>query len=189
MYGKKYVAFGDSITEGTGTTTWTSYADLIAAANSMPLTMKAAGGTVASQMYTAMSKSSDILAALTEEDFVIIGGFVNDAKGTPIGTITPAGSTEFDASTFIGVLEQMFYDYTNNVDYKAKIGVVLTSEPKDYRAKPEYWEAAISVLEKYNIPYLNLYEETFELADIVHPTLEGQRQMAAIVEEWMNTLP
>ncbi len=188
---KKYIAFGDSITDGY-LANYVSYADYIACANSMTLTERATGGYKSSDIISTMQSNSSLLSSLGADDFVIIGGFVNDpSKDVPLGTLTAVGTTEFDTTTSIGTLEKMFYDYTNNANYKAKIGVVLTPQPNGsnaYRDKPEYWTGWISVLEKYNIPYLNLYDVDVDYVDGVHPSSEGQKTIAALVETWMNTL-
>ena len=129
---KKVYALGDSITDGYLSQS-RSYIDYIGSVNNMTVYERATGGNKSSDILSEINKNDSQIKKLTSEDFIIIGGFVNDpSKGVSLGEITPVGTTEFDTTTSLGTIEQIFYNYVNNPDYKAKIGVVLTC----HRAQP-----------------------------------------------------
>lgn len=189
LKGKSVIFYGDSICEGIYSAR-ESFAEYVAEANNMKVQNKAVSGT----------QSDKILAKITEKandnDYVIVEGFINDCSDlnftvTPIGELTPSGTTTFDTTTFVGRLENAIYNYQQG-NYKAKLAFILTYEDVGMVSSKisvrEYWDAAISVFEKYGISYLDLGKKTYPLLDTLHPGFEGQLQMAEDVERWMNTL-
>ena len=90
----------------------------------------------------------------------------------------------------------MVYQYQKS-GCKAKVGFILTHIIEKSSVSPEQtlidynekWDAAISVFEKYNVPYLDLRNKPYPLLDDgVHLTQEGQNMMAADVESWLKTV-
>lgn len=196
LTGNKAVFFGDSIAYGqySGSEGFPEY---IAGANNMTFRNYAVGGYLLNRMYNQFTGAGaqKIFATLTENDYVIVEGFINDILGTytptTIGELTAEGTTEFDTTTFMGLLEDMIYKY-QTAGYKAKLGFVLTSLPTRGGSKlpmvRDYWDAAIEVFEKYDVGYLDLYYKPYSYADKLHPDYQGTYDMAQDVEVWMNTL-
>ena len=189
LKGKSVVFYGDSICEGVYSSR-ESFAQYIAQGNAMSVRNKAVSGSQSDKILSNITQFADT------SDYVIVEGFINDCADlnftiTPIGTLTPAGTTTFDTSTFIGRLENAIYNYQQG-NHKAKLGFVLTYEDVNTVSKNvsvrEYWNAAISVFDKYGVSYLDLGNKSYSLIDGLHPNFEGQFQMAADVEKWMNTL-
>jgi len=183
---KSVVLFGDSISSGL-MTKYESYMLYISEANNMEFTNSASSGHRSFQIIDKLN-STDI----STYDYAIVQGFVNDPPhSTPIGELTTEGTTEFDTATFIGCLENAIYQYKQS-GTSTKLAFVLTAKgftANDMISKQrEYWDAAISVFEKYDVPYLNLFDVKYSTYDGVHPDFEGYLEMAQLIEEWMNTL-
>ena len=183
---KSVILFGDSIGIGL-MTKYESYMLYISEANNMEFTNSASSGHRSFQIIDKLN-STDI----STYDYAIVQGFVNDPPySTPIGELTTEGITEFDTATFIGCLENAIYQYKQS-GTSTKLAFVLTA--KGFTAngmitkQREYYDAAISVFEKYDVPYLDLFNVKYSTYDGVHPDFEGNLEMAKLIEAWMNTL-
>lgn len=193
LTGKAVALYGDSIGEGVYSA-GESFVSYIAQANGMTVQNKAVNGSLTAKIVSNLTQYADTY------DYILVEGFINDCakyileeKGetvTPIGTLTPTGTTEFDVTTFTGQLENAIYNYQQG-NHKAKLAFVLTYGNVSVAPAElvrTYWDAAIAVFEKYNINYLDLFDKRYSLCDSLHPNFDGQLQMARDVELWLNTL-
>lgn len=197
LKGNRIAVFGTSISSGVVNSPET-YCMKIADNNDMELSIYAYGGD---NILKTLSKYrtqevQNTLASYTENDFVIVDGLLNSIA-LELGEITPVGTTTFDETTTIGALESLLYHYTNS-GYRAKIGFVLTNFSTKGYTEPELidkynnvWDTAITVLEKYNISYIDLRDKAstgVTLPDGVHPDNAGHIKMAELVEAWLKTI-
>ncbi|MBR5535541.1 MAG: SGNH/GDSL hydrolase family protein [Clostridia bacterium] len=127
-------------------------------------------------------------------DYIVFEGGVNEyLMGRPIGELSD-GKEPFDTTTTIGALEYICDTLVKKYSDK-KVIYVITPRAKNYTTEvhatasikatwQDYHDAIISVLEKYNIQYVDLFETEFDTAneeylqytykgDGVHPTQEG----------------
>lgn len=194
LTGKTAIFYGDSIAAGAKAGK-EGFPENIAGANNMKYINCAVAGYKLSNFVNQINSTS-APSKLSKADYVIIEGFVNDVVGTytplPIGSISAEGTTEFDSTTFTGMLEQLIYDY-QQAGYSAKLGFVLTSKPTNKNESTlekirAYWDAAIVVFEKYDVNYLDLWNKTYSYADGLHPDFQGTHDMTKDIEIWMNTL-
>lgn len=143
-----------------------------------------------------------------EYDYVILQGGINDMLlKTPLGNITSSNfKGEFDTDTYAGGLEK--YISTAKENYKdAKIGYVISYYVPNYQEENYYWsykdqdryvKTTIAILEKYDIPYINLFEDRYSkllkvdtkvyLPDYLHPNKEGYELLYPIIYEWIKEL-
>lgn len=113
-----------------------------------------------------------------------------------IGNVTPAGtaSSAFDQSTFAGGLEYLF-SYAKENFPNAKIGYVMNFKVLGHwygdtnilgylDDMTELFNTARKICEKWNVPYLDLYNNdvvsermqyttTYAMADYIHPNDKG----------------
>jgi len=139
-------------------------------------------------------------------DYVILHGGVNDAWDTEtVGTVSEGFSPQsFDTSTFAGGLEEMFYQATRLFP-NARLGYIINFKAPSCTKgtvsnMSAYVAVAKQICEKWDMPYLNLYEDeefcnnvlkvtTNEfLPDYIHPNAAGYDLIYPKVEEWMETL-
>ena len=127
-------------------------------------------------------------------DYIVFEGGINEyLMGRPIGELSD-GKSPFDTTTTIGALEYICKNLVEKHSDK-KIIYVITPKAKNYTNEVhstasvkatwrEYHDAIVSVLEKYNITYVDLFETEFDTSkeeylqytiknDGVHPTKEG----------------
>ena len=139
-------------------------------------------------------------------DFIIMQGGINDAMGSAeVGSITTSFNVEdFDINTYAGALEELFYHVTQNHS-NAKLGYIFTFKtPNLHRGRVdymmEYYDAAKQICEKWNVPFLNLYEDedlgkelkidtNENLPDWLHPNTTGYDVLYKYIIYWMETLP
>ena len=185
LYGKSIYVDGDSIAYGEGNK-GVGFADMIASANNMVLTKGAkSGATLSSNSDNCIQTR---ISNLSEDyDYILIEGAVNDMfQSVNIGNISDNFDGIYDTTTVIGAVETICYTLINNFT-ESKILFVLTQKfvgtyGETFRT---YWDAVISVLNKWGIPYIDLskecllgnYNQTFKdkyyyNSDGVHPTGE-----------------
>ena len=137
-------------------------------------------------------------------DFVILHGGVNDAwsKAT-IGEMTDSYAlSQFDVDSFAGALEELFY-YAKLYYGDAKFGYIINfrfaeDNTNGYLADmTEYVEMIKNICDKWDIPYLDLYnnEELNAALDVnspdnftdgIHPNAAGYDIITPYIEAWMN---
>lgn len=201
---KKIVCNGDSIVKGQGyygnTQGDKSYVNMIADKYNMTcINYAVSGGTISSgSSETVHHICDDVLNMDDDADYIIVGGGYNDwLYNTPLGAITENYTGEINANgRVIGGAEMLCRNLLSRYKGK-KIGFVLSHKIKESPyTKNTAWsgaaytmtechDAIISVLEKYGIPYLDLYNKsTLNTAfsdylsytannDGTHPTEEG----------------
>lgn len=135
-------------------------------------------------------------------DYVILEGGVNDLfNDTPIGQIG-----DYDQNTYIGGLENYLKLVTDTWP-NAKIGYIVTYYAPNYTERGLSWsideykqynDILISVLDKWNIKYLDLSNDFFinlidvnsltYLQDYLHPNYAGYDLLSPYIYEFMLTL-
>lgn len=163
LAGKTLYNDGDSIAHGASGET--PYANQIAEICGMTLTNAAVSGTTigykdSDPNYT-QSIPERMIANLTNNDYDYIlfeGGF-NDIGHCQIGEITDGFQpATIDPMTTIGGLEKVCQWLWLNKPTAKKLFVL--GQKYNYNAQKPFWEAIISVLEKWGIPYVDIWRET-----------------------------
>lgn len=187
LYGKKLVVTGDSITQG-GSLPKGSYATMIAADNNMTFQNKAIWGAIfATGVKDSNGKSLDsiyptIAQMDADADYVIISGGVNDFSymyldNEPVGSISKYyEGVNYDTGTYCGALEQMCKDALVKWAGKKVLFVIehrmngIQMEDRDgeldYLVKNSYMPLTKAILEKWGMPYVDLYTSTPTLLNI-----------------------
>ncbi len=154
-----------------------------------------AGKNVMAQVRGARSKHKDA-------DIIILHGGTNDAwQGIPMGVMTEGFDPQtFDKSTFAGGLENLLY-YTKGLFPNAAVGFIVNfrfrEAPKNLENMEPYVDLTIQILEKWDVPYADLYHnETLEKRfktgthfsdDInVHPNAKGYDVLTPFITNWME---
>lgn len=187
----KIAAFtGDSICSGAGYTG--GYAGIIGTDYNMTVqNIGVAEGTIVKyQNYFCISESISDLRS--DADYVILEGGGNDAwYGTsviPLGTLSSGYSATLDTTTFAGAFENMLKSAIARFP-NAKIGYIFPHKCIANFDMPSgaYHTLAISALEKWGIPYLDLnimtpplgyiddLKSTYTAGDGIHPNESGYR--------------
>ena len=141
-------------------------------------------------------------------DYVILQGGVNDvwhskenpSCAIPIGTVTSGQTKDFDTTTVCGALEDLIVKARAKAP-NAKIGYIINFDISatigDMNA---YVSAAKEVCDKWNVPYLDLYNnaalqemnfgnvESGYVTDGVHPNSTGYDILARYIGPWMEEL-
>lgn len=163
LAGKTLYNDGDSVAHGASGET--PYANQIAEICGMTLTNAAVSGTTigykdSDPNYT-QSIPERMIANLTNNDYDYIlfeGGF-NDISHCQIGEITEGFQpATIDPMTTIGGLEKVCQWLWLNKPTAKKLFVL--GQKYNYNAQKPFWEAIISVLEKWGIPYVDIWRET-----------------------------
>lgn len=205
LYGLKWNALGDSVTNGgypdpvTGAVI--SYHQALASKYGITVRNYGIGGTRITattdsqgfcQRYTAMSDDADIIT--------VFGG-INDyanAAVTPIGTL---GSS--DTSTIYGAMKVLCEGLLQKYPTQ-KLGFIIPYPFNEYRGagtwKP-YYDALVDVLNYYSIPFLDLYKNSrlnanidfintayFKDGDKTHPNTKGHAIIASKVYAFLLSL-
>jgi len=191
LYGKKALFVGDSITFGAGEsgTFWFSWAGRLGALTGMTVVNNGDSGARVSNTGTSGYISSGLTSNRQDYDLVVMHGGVNDARyNISVGVITAAGTVTFDSQTFGGGLESMFKIATTvypNADLFYISNFHLdghsTGSAKDMS---KYFDLAEQICEKWNVTYINLYDNTdlnnalkttttTYLPDTLHPNAAG----------------
>ena len=137
-------------------------------------------------------------------DFVILHGGTNDAWSmAPVGEMTDSYAlSQFNPDTFAGALEELFY-YAKLYYGNAKFGYIINfrfskDNTNGYLADmTDYVEMTKQICEKWDIPYLDMYnnEELNAALDIdslnnfkdtVHPNSTGYDIITPYIDTWMN---
>ncbi|MBQ1922019.1 MAG: leucine-rich repeat protein [Ruminococcus sp.] len=169
LYGKKLYSDGDSVAKGTGTDTFGkdfhSYSYYLAEKYSMDFTTNAVGGTTLAKIKeNPLSSGTSILERVLtmHEDYDVIlldGGFNDIFLKVKVGEVTPDSNKGgfYDVTTTAGALEQICYFLTKN--YKDAVKLFVLCHDCDDR-QPLYWDMLRKVLDKWEIPYVDICSET-----------------------------
>lgn len=220
LYKKSVLFAGDSITFGTQdrgvyspTRTW---AGRIAYIHDMDYVNAGISSASISDDRKDYSIIVDQVAKYKDRDFdfIMLHGGVNDAWGTngsaptPVGKVTPVGTTTFDRNTFAGGLENLFYSVQQWFP-NAKVGFIINFyAPNELSGTvsemSEYVDMMKIICDKYNVPYVDLYnnqeltdallvtsrdaatQKTY-IPDHIHPNAGGYDLIYPYIEEFMET--
>lgn len=170
LYGKAIYCDGDSIARGTGTNiqgnSYYSYCNFIADANNMKITQKAVPGTTLAVQDDKTGNEKSITERVLEMkgkyDFILLEGGYNDLfQKIQIGTVTDSNnkSGNYDKYTTAGTVETICYFLKKNYPDTPTL-FVLCQQRNDISNISEYWNVIKSALDKWNIPYIDISEET-----------------------------
>lgn len=175
LSGKTMYCDGDSVAYGTGTdimgNSLYSYCNYISEKYNMQMVNRAVAGTTIAKrkQYDGTSQKS-ILERVREMqgnyDVVLLDGGFNDLfKKVKMGEMTDYNdrSGVYDEYTTAGALESICYFLNENYTDSIKLFVLCHkrfTNPK----QPKYWALIKNILDKWDIPYVDVSEET-ELAD------------------------
>lgn len=204
LYGKKLYGGGDSIAAGTSVVNYISYLDLISQKNNMVLTKASVSG---STIAVREGRTDSVLEKLREHpeafDYLLLEGGINDMfNDVPLGELTSGYNANFDETTFIGAMEAICKEL-NTVHFGQKALFILIHTIRSQTEKQKtYFDAAISALEKWRIPYIDMRKETnlaawteqigtewFQESGGLHPLLKTYKKYyVAPIEAKMKSL-
>ena len=141
----------------------------------------------------------------TAFDIVVLHGGVNDAwDSAPVGKMVdkPASETvnkDLDVNTFAGGLEKLFITARRYFPDSAIVYVInfrINSDIGNMRDMSGYWEEAKKICAKYDVPYLDLYDNdaftaefknysSENLADGIHPNSSGYEILTRYIAPFM----
>ena len=141
-------------------------------------------------------------------DYVILHGGVNDAMDSaPVGVMSDSFDlVDFDNTTFGGALEELFYTAKQQFGEDTTIGYIVNFQTPlsgwggKTRDMSEYFDLAVEICEKWEIPYLDLFhDEEFNssvmkvktrtyLQDYLHPNTKGYDVLYPVIAQWMEGL-
>lgn len=235
LTGKTIIWNGDSICAGReGTSNW---ADRIAEKNQMVYKNYAVGGGTIADGLPPMSSGGarhSVIATLEqmakdypEADYIVIEGGTNDAdllgyaaggaSDTKLGTVDPENfSGSYRVTTFCGALEYVFYRAKQLWPDKKIVYIVAPKmgdkAVRTYENRRFYFNKAVEICEKWDIPYLDLWndceldpnipemydssktaeqnmqENTGYYIDGQHLTARGYDVTAELIEAWLKTV-
>ena len=233
LYRKTVIWNGDSICYGSSATG--AWADRIAAKNELKAWKNygVGGGTIVEngpphqsgkERHSVSATLQEMYEEYPDADYIIIEGGTNDAdllgritEGTVaarFGSFDPDDfSGNYSTYTFCGALESIFYRAKQLWSGK-KICFIVAQKmglnPPTVANRYAYFEAAMQICEKWEIPYLNLWddcyldpnqahmydpnksaeenEKTMLYRDGQHLTAAGYDVTADIIDEWLKSL-
>jgi len=162
LYGKKLYGGGDSIATGENVSNYVSYLNLIAQKNNMVLTKASASG---STIAVRGNRTDSVLEKLREHpeafDYLLLEGGINDMYlNVSLGQLTSGYDADLDETTFIGAMEAICKEL-NTVHFGQKALFILIHTVRSHVERQKtYFDAAISALEKWRIPYIDMRKET-----------------------------
>ena len=203
LNGKTALYLGDSIAYGAGDSLpRRAWGGRIAEQYSMIGTNVANSGWTLSTYRNAIVTQLDNADA-ANYDYIILHGGVNDvwvnASNVPIGTVDADNFTpgSFDCTTLAGALEDLVCTAKQKAP-NAKIGYIINYDISEKIGDMQgYYLIAKTICEKWEIPYLDLYDNTDfssvfnhsrHLADEVHPNSSGYEILTDFIADWMETL-
>ena len=194
LKGKIATFTGDSICQGAGYAG--GYAKIIGEDYDMTVeNIGVSDGTVVN-WQNKFCISESIADMRSDADFVILEGGGNDAdwgpQYIPVGTLSSGYNATLDTTTFAGAFETMLKSAINKFS-NAKIGYIFVHKCVANFDAPNgaYHSMAISALEKWGIPYLDLnvmipplgyiddLKNTYTRGDGIHPNELGYRTFYA----------
>lgn len=175
LSGRTMYCDGDSVAYGSGTNTMGnstySFCNYVAEKYNMTMTNKAAPGTtLAIRKDFIGTDHRSILERVREMkgsyDVILLDGGFNDLfKNVEMGAMTDINnkSGKYNEYTTAGALESICYFLDKN--YKDSIKLFVLCHNCSTRTKQsQYWSLIKNILDKWEIPYVDLSEET-ELTD------------------------
>ncbi|MDY3862240.1 MAG: dockerin type I domain-containing protein [Ruminococcus sp.] len=205
LYGKKIANFGDSVGAGDGAGGY-GYAQFLRYRNRMKLTEKAKGGC---NLAVTDARDDDICNTVKsiegDFDYILVEGGYNDVfRKLTIGEVSDSKDIEdFDETTVCGAVESICYTLTNKFSSAKKLFVLGHKKEGIYEQQQALvWSAIKTVLDKWEIPYVDITEETgftsstyegdgvlFNRNDGTHPTKYGyEKYYVPVIESKLMQL-
>ena len=220
LKGKTALFVGDSITYGGTDGGWVTR---IAKENSLLATNAGVSGSAIS--ITSRVSSGNRTRILTQlennksnsYDYVIMHGGMNDAwDSNTVGTMSSSFDVaDFDNTTYAGGLEELFY-YAKQYYPDSTYGFIVnyntpaSTDGGNTAATGPYFRMAKQICEKWDIPYIDLFEGTVEVDGVelsysddilkvneatnfrdagdVHISATGYDIISPYISAWMRTL-
>ena len=191
LYGKKYVACGDSFTayseekfaDGVYAGMNKVYPYFIGLRNGMNVENMAVGGSTMTYLNddsrTQFSKAGGLYTQIPEDaDYITIKYGINDSSlSAPIGTIDDKENTTFYGAWNI-VMEYLVTNYPF-----AKIGIIISNGCTNY-LRHDIADATKNIARKWGIPYLDLTGD--ENVPLLHRTNRDDVVCETAIEARMN---
>lgn len=207
---KNIIFFGDSITYGFLTKGY-SWAEFIKDNYDFNTVTNAGISDYRVSTYDDKNKwlTDTIISHANEKyDYVIMQGGINDVLyNTPLGEISNSKSeNDFDVNTFAGGFESYIYN-AKKYFKDAKIGYIITYYTPNYTERGLKWSyddynkyimMTKEILDKWNIKYLDLFDEEYSnilkvntktyLPDNLHLNYEGYKIIYPYIYDFIKNL-
>ena len=207
---KNIIFFGDSITYGFLTKGY-SWAEFIKDNYDFNTVINAGISDYRVSTYDDKNKwlTDTIISHANEKyDYVIMQGGINDVLyNTPLGEISNSKSeNDFDVNTFAGGFESYIYN-AKKYFKDAKIGYIITYYTPNYTERGQKWSyddynkyimMTKKILDKWNIKYLDLFNEEYSnilkvntktyLPDDLHLNYEGYKIIYPYIYDFIKSL-
>ena len=204
------IFFGDSITYGFLTKGY-SWAGFIKDNYDFNIVTNAGISDYRVSTYDDKNKwlTDTIISHANEKyDYVIMQGGINDVLyNTPLGEISNSKSEDdFDVNTFAGGFESYIYN-AKKYFKDAKIGYIITYYTPNYTERGQKWSyddynkyimMTKKILDKWNIKYLDLFNEEYSnilkvntktyLPDNLHLNYEGYKIIYPYIYDFIKSL-
>ena len=180
-FAKSALFVGDSISFGANDTPYHyAWANRLADNMGLIATNKSEGGWALTPIRGSHAQIVNQFESVKNKTYhyVIMQGGVNDAgSGAPVGAISDGfDSAAFDTSTFAGALENLFYTAKTYFP-EAALGYIINYQlPLDISTDMGiYYDTAIAICEKWEIPYLDLHHNDYITDELIRPDLMGDQ--------------
>ena len=207
---KNIIFFGDSITYGFLTKGY-SWTEFIKDNYDFNIVTNAGISDYRVSTYDDKNKwlTDTIISHANEKyDYVIMQGGINDVLyNTPLGEISNSKSeNDFDVNTFAGGFESYIYN-AKKYFKDAKIGYIITYYTPNYTERGLKWSyddynkyilMTKEILDKWNIKYLDLFNEEYSnilkvntktyLPDNLHLNYEGYKIIYPYIYDFIKSL-
>lgn len=207
LKGKKISVNGDSIMYGHGYTG--GFAKIVAERSGMTLqNIAVTGATIThgtkyddGRERHCISQTLDNMD--TDADYYIFDGSTNDySLGVEFGSVTNGFTSDLNINTFCGAFESLWKQASVKFMGK-KVGFVFVHRIEDYPSNYDnnYRPVMLNILQKWGVPYLDLYTEipslrripqlqsAYTVGDGWHPNEEGYKTYYCDkFEAWLKTL-
>ena len=207
---KNIIFFGDSITYGFLTKGY-SWTEFIKDNYDFNIVTNAGISDYRVSTYDDKNKwlTDTIISHANEKyDYVIMQGGINDVLyNTPLGEISNSKSeNDFDVNTFAGGFESYIYN-AKKYFKDAKIGYIITYYTPNYTERGQKWSyddynkyimMTKKILDKWNIKYLDLFNEEYSnilkvntktyLPDDLHLNYEGYKIIYPYIYDFIKSL-
>lgn len=207
---KNIIFFGDSITYGFLTKGY-SWVEFIKDNYDFKIVTNAGISDYRVSTYDDKNKwlTDTIISHANEKyDYVIMQGGINDVLyNTPLGEISNSKSeNDFDVNTFAGGFESYIYN-AKKYFKDAKIGYIITYYTPNYTERGQKWSyddynkyimMTKKILDKWNIKYLDLFNEEYSnilkvntktyLPDNLHLNYEGYKIIYPYIYDFIKSL-
>ena len=166
LSGKIVLNLGDSIASPSSVNNQRAYAHIITQQYGMALYSKSEGGaTMADTRPTRSFILQQFRDFRTENptvtpDYILVNGMTNDILYSPAGTVTAGHADNMDTLSFCGGFEELIRTIKKELP-SSKILYVFAHQmnTRDYDKQTEYHSKGVQMLNKWSVPYVDLFEE------------------------------